>query len=134
MNDTANDSGDRTFHFSWDGPAEHAPGVLFNPAKGTMPLEAVRAELVGWVAGPATAGVAGNAASEAIRAKVRGVLAERRRLYGPSDLEQLRQHVTAEMMKHLPNGKLTESELQQRIDAFFNDIPACGGSYPGDAS
>jgi hypothetical protein len=67
-------------------------------------------------------GVVGNAACEAIKAKVRGVLATWRRQYGRAKLDELRQHVAAQMMKHRADGKLSEDELQQRIDAFFSEI------------
>lgn len=37
-------------------------------------------------------------------------------------LDELKQCVSADMMKCRPNGKLTEAQLLERIDAFFNEV------------
>jgi hypothetical protein len=117
---TTNPVADVDFQFSWEGPAEHAPGVLREVANGQMPFDV--AELAGWVAVTAIFGAVGNLAYEPIKANVRSVLAALRGRQGQDKLVELKQRVTAEMMTHRPNGKLTERELQQRIDAFFDEI------------
>lgn len=113
------------FQFSWDGPAEHTCGVL-RGVRNDFPFDLAPVELADWVAVTAISGVSGNAANDAIKAKVRGVLATWRGVQGQDKLVELKQRVTAEMMRHRPNGKLTEEELQQRIDAFFDEIQGDG--------
>jgi hypothetical protein len=109
---------------SWEGPAEHAPGVLFDMScnEGHLARDAPVADLAGWVAVTALSGRSGNTASEMIKVKVRGVLVAWRRQQGQVKLDELKQRVAEEMHKHRPNGTLTEEELQGRIDAFFNEI------------
>jgi len=109
---------------SWEGPARHAPGVLFEEVAGDRLLagEVGLVELATWVAVTAFGGAIGNLAFEAIKAKVRGVLAAWRRKHGPARLEELKQQVFEEMNKHRPNGKLSEEELKSRIDTFFAEI------------
>jgi hypothetical protein len=109
---------------AWEGPAEHAPGVLFEESagkdmlSGKIPLT----ELAAWVAVTAISGVTGNANCEAIKAKVIGVLAAWRHDKGQDQFDQLKQQVFAEMQKHRTNGKLTEEELKKRIDTLFADV------------
>ena len=110
------------FQFSWEGPAEHAPGVLFDLPNDMMPFDVALADLAHWIAVAAMSGVVGNLATDAIRAKVRALVAAWRQLHGQAKTEELKQHVTKEMMKHRANGKLSEDELRQRIDAFFKEI------------
>ena len=109
---------------SWEGPAEHAPGVLFGVSNGEGMLagDVALVDLAGWVALTALSGVIGNSVYEVIKAKVRGVLVAWRRCHGQTKLDDLKREVCAVMEKHRPNGKLTEDELNQRIDAFFNEI------------
>jgi hypothetical protein len=110
------------FQFSWEGPAEHAPGVLFDLPNPMMPFDVALPDLANWIAVAAMSGVVGNLATDAIKAKVRALVAAWRQLHGQAKTEQLKQHVTKEMMNHRANGKLSEEELRQRIDAFFKGI------------
>jgi hypothetical protein len=109
---------------SWEGPAEHAPGVLFEESVGEGMLggEAVLGDLASWVAVAAVSGVIGNTAYAAIKAKVLGVLAALRRRKGQTRLDELKQQVFEQMQKHRANGKLTEEELRTRIEAFFAEV------------
>jgi hypothetical protein len=108
----------------WDGPAEHAPGVLFEvpQAKDKLLGEGALAELAGWVALAALSGVIGNAVYEAIKGKVRDVLKSWRHVEGQARLDELKRHVSEEMQKHRANGKLTAEELRNRIDDFFQEV------------
>jgi hypothetical protein len=109
---------------SWEGQAKHAPGVLFEETAGDgmLAVGPVMLDFANWVAGVAVAGVIGNAAFAAIKAKVLGVLAAWRRKHGQTRLDELKQQVFEEANKHRPNGKLTEEELKSRIDTFFAEI------------
>src|SRR5262245_41428602 len=108
----------------WEGPAEHAPGVLFEESgqDGMLSGEVGLLDLAGWVAVTALSGVVGNTAYAAVKDKVLGVLTAWRRQKGQAKLDALRHQVFEEMRKHAPNGKLTEEELKARIDAFFEEI------------
>jgi len=55
---------------------------------------------------------------------VRGFLVVWCHLNGQNKRDELKQHVTADMMKSGPNGKLSAEELQERMDNFFNTIQA----------
>ncbi len=105
----------------WEGAAEHAPGVLFEEGDGFLGDPAL-IELAAWVAVVAISGVIGNAAYDAIKTKVLGYLTAWGRRKGRARLDDLKQQVVEEMRKHRANGKLTEEELQTRIDAFFAEI------------
>jgi hypothetical protein len=108
----------------WDGPVEHAPGVLFEEPsnEGMLFDDAGLLSFAAWVAVTALSGIIGNTAFVAIRAHVRAVLNAWRREEGKDQLNRLKDHVLTEMQKHRPNGKLTEQELKERIDTFFEEI------------
>lgn len=120
---TTGPAGDVDLLPAWEGPAEHAPGVLFDVPRGEGHLgpEAL-ADLACWVGLTMLSGVIGSAAYEALKAKVGHVLKSWRRQEGQARLEELKRHVTEEVRKHLSNGKLTEGEMNSRIDAFFQEI------------
>jgi hypothetical protein len=80
-------------------------------------------DLAGWVACAALSGLQGDAISDAIRTKVQGTLGSWCRRHGQAKLDELKQTVTEQMQNQRADGKLTEEELRQRIDAFFNEIP-----------
>jgi hypothetical protein len=109
---------------SWEGPAEHAPGVLFDASEagGGAGWEPAANELAAWVAVTAISGIPGHSASEAIKAKVLGTLTALRRRQGHGRIDELKQQVFEEMRKHRSGGKLKEEELKGRIDAFFAEI------------
>ncbi len=109
---------------SWEGPAEHAPGVLFEESTGEGMLggEPALMEFAAWVAVVAVSGVIGNAAYHAIKTTVLGMLAAWRRRKGQARLDELKQQVFEEMQKHRANGKLTEEELRRRIEALFAQV------------
>lgn len=108
----------------WEGPAEHAPGVLFgeSPSDGLLGGETSLVELASWVALAATSGTAGNTDSESIKAKVLEVLTAFRQRTGQAKLDEVKQLVFDTMKQHARNGKLTEDELQKRIDGFFAEM------------
>ncbi len=70
----------------------------------------------------ALSGIAGERIHEANKARVRGALAAWSGQKGQVWLDELKQCVSADMMKCRPNGKLTEAQLLERIDAFFNEV------------
>jgi hypothetical protein len=105
---------------SWEGPAEHAPGVLFE--EYNMLGEPALVEFAAWVGSVAISGVIGSVAYDAIKAKVLGVLTAWRRRKGQARLDELKQQVFEEMKKHRANGKLTEEELRTRIEALFAEV------------
>src|SRR5689334_6295719 len=83
----------------WEGRAEPAPGVLFEKARGDGMLGpgADLLELASWVAVTVISGTVGNAAYDAIKARVLGALTARRRQKGQAELDELKQRVFAEM-------------------------------------
>jgi hypothetical protein len=109
---------------SWDGPARHAPGVLFEESTGEGMLggDVVLLEFAAWVALAAVSGVIGNSSYEAIKAKVLGVLTAWRRRKGQARLDEVKEQVFEELKKHRANGKLTEGEVKTRLDAFFAEV------------
>ena len=96
---------------SCEGPAEHAPGVLFEVSKsadssdtvgaGKLGGEPVLTEFAAWVAQIGLSALIGNAAYDAIKAKMRGVLTAWRRRKGPEWLDDLKQHVFEEISEAL---------------------------------
>jgi hypothetical protein len=120
---TTGPAGDVDLLPAWEGPAEHAPGVLFDVPRGEGHLGAgALTDLACWVALTVLSGVIGSAAYEGLKAKVRDVLRSWRRQEGQARLDELKRHVSQEVRKHLANAKLTEEELSSRIDAFFQEI------------
>ncbi len=121
---TTSPSADINWLPSWEGPAVHAPGVLYEEAadKGMLGGVEALAGLADWLAVVAFSGVIGNAAYEVIKTKVRGALRAWRRQKGQGRLDELKQQVLEEMQKHRANGKLTEEELAARVEAFFAEI------------
>ena len=109
---------------SWEGPAEHAPGVLFEVSRGegTLGGDPALVDLAAWVALAALSGAIGNTDYEEIKTKVRGVLTAWRRQEGQARLNELKRQVFEVMQKHRTNGTLTEEKLEERIDAFFREI------------
>ena len=109
---------------SGKGRPSFAPGVLFEETYGDGMLsgEVAMVDLAGWLALTVISGVVGNAAYDAIKAKVVGVVTAFRRKQGQAKLDELKQYVFDQMKPNLPNGKLTEEELKARIDAFFAEI------------
>jgi hypothetical protein len=109
---------------SWEGPAEHAPGVLFGESAGDEALSGgvSVADLAAWVALAAASGVIGNATFAAVRSKVLGVLSAWRHRKGQAALDALQQRVFDELNRHRAVGKLTEEELRTRVAALFADV------------
>src|SRR5436305_9554259 len=107
----------------WEGPAVHEPGVLFEERQAErLTLDADAAAIAGWIAVTALSGVVGNAAHEAIRNKVRGVLAAWRQRHGQPKLDQVKQQLFLQMQQHRKNPKITDEELRERIELLFLDI------------
>jgi hypothetical protein len=107
----------------WQGPAEHEPGVLFDEKQAEhLAVDADTANLAGWVAVTALSGVIGNAAYEAIKRRVLGVLTAWRRRFGQAKLDEVKQHLFAQMLHHRKNPKITDEGLRERIELLFDEI------------
>jgi len=108
----------------WEGPAEHAPGVLFEPPSENEPLKdsITLQDLADWICATGFSGFPGHPTTEALRARVVRVLGLLCRTRGQAQLQELQQLVTTEMMKHQPRGKLTAKELKHRIDTLFGRV------------
>jgi len=108
----------------WEGDVQHAPGVLFEVAQGEGDFagEIVLADLAGWVALTALSGVIGNSAYDAIKSKVLNFLKSWRRQEGQAKVDELKEQVRTQMLQRRAHGKLTEDQLNTRIDEFFDEI------------
>jgi hypothetical protein len=108
----------------WEGAAIHEPGVLFEESHAEhLAVDADAAELAGWIAVSALAGV-GHPACDAIKAKVRGVLAACRQRHGQARLDEIKKHLFRQMQQPQRNRKLTDAELRERIELLFRDLPS----------
>jgi hypothetical protein len=90
---------------------QHAPGVLFEVPQGESDI-----------AGEVALVDNGNAASEAIKSKVLDFLKSWRRQEGQSRIDELKDKVREQMQQRRAQGKLTEEQLNTRIDEFFQLI------------
>ncbi len=107
----------------WEGPAIHEPGVLFEEQHAEhLALDADAAALAGWIAVTALSGVVGNATYEAIKNKVRGVLAAWRQRHGQPKLDEVKQKLFERMQQHRQNPKITDAELLERVELLFLDM------------
>jgi hypothetical protein len=107
----------------WEGQAIHHPGVLFEEgqAEHLSGAEAVSA-IAAWIAVTAVAGVVGNSAHEAIKQKVIGFLKGWRARFGQSKIDEVKKQLFVEMQKYRTNRKITDQELQERIELLFDEI------------
>ena|SRR5579885_2989842 len=106
-----------------EGQAIHHPGVLFEESQadrlsGAEAVEAVAA----WIAVTAVASVVGNSAHEAIKQKVIGFLKGWRARFGQAKIEEVKKQVLLEMQQYRTNRKISDQELQERINLLFHEI------------
>jgi hypothetical protein len=107
----------------WEGQAVHHPGVLFEESQAEQ-LSGVDdvAAIAGWIAVSALSGVVGNSAYEPVKRKVIGFLEGWRARFGQLKLDEVKKQLFVEMQKHRKNSKITDQELQERIELLFDEI------------
>jgi hypothetical protein len=106
-----------------EGPALHEPGVLFDEAQiEHLEIDGDVAALAAWIGVTAISGTIDGPAHEAIQKKVRGVLAAWRQRFGQAKIDEVKQQVWLQMQQYRNKRKLTDDELQQRIDLLFRSI------------
>jgi hypothetical protein len=109
---------------SWEGPAIHEPGVLFEEKTANhAPTETDTAELAAWIAVTALSVPVGHPARQAIEAKVVGVLITWRQLYGQPKIAEIRQELVRHLQNYRNQRKITDEELNKRVEALFDQIP-----------
>jgi hypothetical protein len=106
----------------WEGPAIHEPGALFEEtqAEHSERTDDV-ATFAAWIAVTAVFGEISNAAQEAINGKVCSALAEWRRRFGQSKIDEVKQQLLVQMERYRNNRKMTDEELRGRIDLLFRE-------------
>src|SRR6266436_5247535 len=85
----------------WEGPAVYEPGVLLEENQiEQLALGADSAAMASWIAVTALSGVPGNKASEAIKNKVRGILAAWRQRHGQPKLDEVKRLLFQQLQAH----------------------------------
>jgi hypothetical protein len=107
----------------WEGPAVYEPGVLLEESQvEQLALGADAAAMAGWIAVTALSGVPGNNASQAIKNKVRGILAAWRQRHGQPKLDEVKQQLFQLLQAHRNNRKITDEDLRERIELLFREM------------
>src|ERR1700693_4806319 len=106
----------------WEGPAIHEPGVLFEETHtADSAPDADAAALADWIAATALSGI-GHPAHEAIKGRVRSVLAVCRQRHGQPKLDEVKQQLFQRLEPHRKNRKITDAELGERIELLFREL------------
>jgi hypothetical protein len=107
----------------WEGPAIPAPGVLLDEGQvEQLSVEPDVAALAAWIAVTAMSEAIDNPAHEAIKKKVRGVLAASRQRFSDVKIDEIKQELLRQMQQYRNQRKVTDEELRDRIDKLFDAI------------
>ena len=107
----------------WEGPAVYEPGVLLEESQvEQLALGADAAAMASWIAVTALSGVPGNNASQAIKNKVRGILAAWRQRHGQTKLDEVKRLLFQQLQAHRNNRKITDEDLHERIELLFREM------------
>ena len=107
----------------WEGLAVYEPGVLLEESQvEQLALGADAAAMASWIAVTALSGVPGNNASQAIKNKVRGILAAWRQRHGQPKLDEVKRLLFQLLQAHRNNRKITDEDLRERIELLFREI------------
>jgi hypothetical protein len=107
----------------WQGQAVPHPGVLFDESQAENHAGAEDvAAIAGWIAVSALSGTIGNSAYDAARRKVIAFMKARRARFGHEKLDEVKKQLLVEMQTYRKNGRITEQELQERIELLFQEI------------
>jgi hypothetical protein len=63
-----------------------------------------------------------QSASEAIKNKVRGILAAWRQRHGQPKLDEVKRLLFQQLQEHRNNRKITDEDLRERIELLFRDL------------
>jgi hypothetical protein len=104
----------------WEGAAQHNPAAFAadKTVEGYLADPGLIAEASAWVAGAMAGGVLGNAAYEAVKAKVSGFLAAWRQRHGVKKLDDLQDKVLHAIRTH-HDGNHMDDELEKHLKLLF---------------
>jgi hypothetical protein len=107
----------------WEGPALHEPGVLFEEKEAEhLSAGTEVAELAAWIAVTVLSGGTDESAHEARKAKVLGVLCAWRQRFGQARIDEVKQQLFQQMQNYRNQRKISDEELRERIEKFFDEI------------
>jgi hypothetical protein len=113
------------FLVEWEGPAIHAPVVLFDETQADkLPASEQARAIAEWIA---VRGLSDpfnpiHPANVVIRAKVIDFLKAWRARFGQAKIDEIKQELIQEMERCREYRKISDQELQQRIELLFDAI------------